>query len=82
MKNKIDQNNSSGFVFEKKGYMILLLGLVFIITGFVLMAGGGSEDPKEFNPAIFDFQRITLAPTLVMIGFAIEVFAIMRKPGK
>jgi len=82
MKNKNDQNNSSGFVFEKKGYMILLLGLAFIIAGFILMAGGGSEDPKEFNPAIFDFQRITLAPTLVMIGFAIEVFAIMRKPGK
>ena len=82
MKNKKDKTSSSGFVFEKKGYMLLLLGLAFIITGFSLMAGGGAADPSEFNPEIFNFQRITLAPALVMIGFTIEVFAIMRKPGK
>lgn len=82
MKNKKDKTPSNGFVFEKKGYMLLVLGLVFIITGFSLMVGGGAADPNEFNPEIFNFQRITLAPALVMIGFAIEVFAIMRKPGK
>jgi hypothetical protein len=82
MKKNKENAHSNGFVFERKGYLILLLGLVFIITGFALMSGGGSPDPNEFNPEIFSFRRITLAPTLVMLGFAIEVFAIMRKPGK
>lgn len=74
------QNQSSGFVFEKQGYIILLIGIAFIIVGFMLMAGGGSDDPKVFNPEIFSFRRITLAPIVVMIGFGIEIYAIMRKP--
>ena len=69
-----------GFVFEKKGYLILLSGIVLIIIGFILMSGGGSEDPNVFNPEIFSFRRITLAPLLVMLGFAVEVYAIIRKP--
>jgi len=50
--------------------------------GFVLMAGGKSDDPKVFNEAIYNFRRIRLAPTLVLIGFAIEVYAILRNPDK
>ncbi|MBC8146480.1 MAG: DUF3098 domain-containing protein, partial [Bacteroidetes bacterium] len=42
--------------------------------------GGGSPDPKEFNPEIFNFQRITLAPILILTGYVIEIFAIMKKP--
>jgi len=80
MENKTKQ--SSAFVFEKKGYIILLIGLAFIIVGFVLMSGGGSDDPAVFNPEIFSFRRITLAPLVVMTGFAIEIYAIMRKPSK
>jgi len=71
---------AQGFVFEKKGYLILLSGILLIIIGFILMSGGGSEDPKVFNPEIFSFRRITLAPLLVMLGFAVEIYAIMRKP--
>ncbi len=74
------QNQASGFVFEKQGYIILLIGMAFIIVGFMLMSGGGSDDPKVFNPEIFSFRRITLAPVVVMIGFGIEIYAIMRKP--
>ena len=78
MDNKQDQG--SGFVFEKKGYIILLTALAFIVVGFMLMAGGGSDNPNEFNPEIFSFRRITLAPVVVMTGFGIVIFAIMRKP--
>ena len=55
----------------------MLLGLGLISLGFLTMSGGGSDDPKVFNPAIFNFQRISLAPTLVLLGFATEVVAIL-----
>jgi len=50
------------------------------VVGFILMAGGGSEDPNVFNEEIFSTRRITIAPIVVLIGFVIEIFAIMRKP--
>ena len=58
------------------------IGLCFIILGFVLMSGGGSDDPNVFNPEIYNFRRIRLAPTLVLIGFAIQVYAILLNPNK
>ena len=72
MKNK---KNNKTFVFEKKNYLIMIIGLLFIATGFILMSGGASDDPNVFNPEIYNFQRIRLAPTLVLIGFAIQVYA-------
>jgi hypothetical protein len=68
------------FAFGKENYRLLFIGLAFIVLGFILMIGGGSKDPKVFNPAIFNFQHITLAPILVLIGYVIEIFAIMKKP--
>ena len=65
------------FTFSKKNYLILITGLVFIITGLVLMVGGGSEDSNLFSYEIFNFRRLTLAPILIALGFIIEVFAIM-----
>ena len=59
---------------------MLLVGLVLIIAGFLLMIGGGSKDPKVFNPDIFSFRRLTLAPILILAGYIVEIFAIMRKP--
>ncbi|NJN49987.1 MAG: DUF3098 domain-containing protein, partial [Polaribacter sp.] len=64
----------------KKNYMFMIIGLIVITTGFILMAGGGSNDPEVFNEAIYNWQRIRLAPTLVLIGFAIEIYAILTKP--
>ncbi len=58
----------------------MLIGLGIIALGFILMAGGGSDDPNVFNPAIYNFRRIRIAPTLILIGFAIEVYAILKKP--
>jgi hypothetical protein len=61
-------------------FKIMLAGLAVIFIGFLLMVGGGSKDPNVFNPEIFSTQRITVAPIVVLIGFAIEVVAIMYKP--
>lgn len=58
----------------------MIIGLAVIALGFILMAGGGSDDPNVFNPEIFSWRRIRLAPTVVLIGFAIEVYAILLKP--
>ena len=74
MKNK---KTNKTFVFEKKNYLIMIIGLLFIATGFILMSGGASDDPNVFNPEIYNFQRIRLATTLVLIGFAIQVYAIL-----
>lgn len=58
----------------------MILGLLIIALGFILMSGGGSDDPNFFNEGMYNFRRIRLAPTLVLIGFGIEVYAILLKP--
>ena len=70
------------FAFSKKNYILLIVGLAFIASGLILMIGGGSDDPTKFSDEIFNFQRLTLAPILLAIGFVIEIFAIMYKKGK
>jgi len=64
-------------LFCRENYKWMLIGLGVILIGFVLMAGGGSKDPNVFNPEIFSFRRIRLAPFLVLTGFAIEIYAIL-----
>lgn len=70
------------FIFGKKNYVFMFIGLAVIALGFILMAGGGSDDPNVFNEEIYSFRRIRLAPTLVLLGFAIEVYAILVNPNK
>ena len=70
------------FIFAKKNYQMMAIGLGVIALGFILMSGGGSEDPNIFNPEIYNFRRIKLAPTLVLIGFGIQVYAILLNPNK
>jgi len=70
----------STFIFGKKNYKFMLIGLGVIALGFLLMAGGGSNDPNVFNPDIYSWRRIRLAPALVLIGFGIEVYAILLNP--
>ena len=62
--------------FGKQNYIILLIGIALIALGFVLMIGGGSTDPDVFNEKMFNFQRLTLAPILVLAGFVVEIVAI------
>jgi len=68
------------FLFNRENYILFGIGLVFIILGFILMSGGGSEDSEVFNEELFNSRRIVLAPLLVVIGFVVEVFAILRRP--
>ena len=70
------------FIFQKKNYIVLFIGLGLIALGFILMAGGGSDDPNVFNPEIYSFRRIRLAPTLILIGLGIQVYAILLNPNK
>ena len=70
------------FVFGKKNYIVMAIGIAVIAFGFILMAGGGSDDPNVFNPEIYNFRRIRLAPMVVLIGFGIEVYAILLNPDK
>ncbi len=72
-----DKKFKKDFLFSKKNYRLLLIALSFVSFGFILMLGGGSEDPNVFNPEIFSFQRIRLAPTFVLLGFAISIYAIL-----
>lgn len=72
----------NNFLFGKKNYLIMIVGILFIALGFILMAGGGSDDPQVFNAEIYNFQRIRLAPTLILIGFSIEIYAIFASPKK
>lgn len=77
---KRKQATKQTFVFEKRNYVWMFIGLGFIALGFILMAGGGSDDPNVFSDAIFNIQRIRVAPTLILIGFGIQVYAILLKP--
>jgi len=70
------------FLFEKVNYKFLLFGIAVIALGFILMSGGGSDDPNVFNEEIFNFRRIRLAPTTVLIGFGITIYAILKNPKK
>ena len=77
-----NEENKHEFLFEKVNYKILLIGIAVIALGFLLMSGGGSDDPNVFNESVFDFRRIRLAPTTVLIGFGITIYAIVRNPKK
>jgi drug/metabolite transporter (DMT)-like permease len=67
------------FLFEKRNYRFLFLALIVISVGFILMTGGGSEDPNYFNEEIFNFRRIRIAPTLILIGFGIAMYSILTR---
>ena len=68
------------FAFGKRNYKFMIIGILFIALGFIIMSGGGSDDPNVFNEEIYSFTRIRIAPLIVIIGFAIEIYAIITKP--
>ena len=77
---KNTKDSKPQFLFGKRNYLFMLIGLACIALGFILMAGGGSDDPEVWNDAINNFQRIRLAPTLIIIGLGIQIYAIMLTP--
>jgi NADH:ubiquinone oxidoreductase subunit K len=70
------------FAFTRKNYILLIIGIAIVMLGYVLMSGGGSEDPTQFDPSIFSARRITLAPMVVLAGYVFVVYAIMYREKK
>jgi membrane-bound ClpP family serine protease len=79
-KNKIDNTSDAAFALGKENYKLLIIGFAIIVLGFLLMIGGGSDDPTVFSYDIFSFRRITLAPMVILAGMIFEIYAIMKKP--
>ena len=79
MSNQQEQKNVE-FALEKSNYILMGIGLLIIVLGLILMIGGRSDDPKVFNESMFSFQRITLAPLLILGGLVFEFYAIMKRP--
>lgn len=69
------------FPFIRENYVLMIIGLIVVAIGYLLMIGGGSSDPNQFHPdEVYSWRRITLAPIVIMIGFALEIYAIMKRP--
>lgn len=77
---KTENSKNTGFALGKENLILMAIGFAIIIMGFIIMGGGKSEDPTQFNPAIFNTQRIVIAPVVVVFGFLFEIWAIMKKP--
>jgi uncharacterized membrane protein len=71
--------NNKDFAFGKENFLIIAVAMVIIIIGFVLMSGGGSQDPAGFNPEIFNTRRIVVAPMITVIGFLLVIVGILLK---
>jgi hypothetical protein len=80
MAKKKAEKKTMGFPLDKENYRLMAIGVVLIVIGFILMAGGAPESPDKYNPGVFSFRRITLAPIIVLLGYALEAYAIMKKP--
>lgn len=75
------ENNKPHFAFQPQNYKLLLIGLAINVLGFILMIGGGTDDPTKFDgDALFSHTRITIAPFLIVAGYAVMIYSIMRKP--
>lgn len=62
----------------QRGLKLLLVGLIVMVSGYILITGGGSDDPEVFNYAMFDFRRMVAAPIVIILGIVIEIVAIMK----
>ncbi|GHU86391.1 hypothetical protein FACS1894153_3370 [Bacteroidia bacterium] len=78
--NKVQRQPMFDFAFGKENYILLIAGVVILALGYILMIGGGSKDPNVFSYDLFSTTRLTVSPILIMLGFAIEFYAIMKKP--
>ena len=76
------KNDRKKFLLNRSNYKILIISVVIIFFGYVLMSGGKSDDPNEFNPEIFNFQRIRFAPTVIIFGFILVIYSILHNEKK
>jgi len=73
------ENKNKKFLFGSNNYKLLLVSIIILFIGFLLMSGGGSDDPSKFNSEIYNFRRIRLAPILIIIGFILSILSILKK---
>jgi len=76
------ENTPTAFVFGKQNYILLLISLAVIVIGFALLSGGGSDNPNEFSEEIFSVRRLYVAPIVILTGYFLVIYAIMKKPNK
>lgn len=74
-----EKTDDAAFAFGRENYILLLLSAAILLVGYFLMAGGRADNPNEFNEAVFSFRRISLAPVIVMLGYALGIYAIVKK---
>ncbi|MBQ0159745.1 MAG: DUF3098 domain-containing protein [Bacteroidales bacterium] len=74
-----EESKQFAFVFDKINYIIMIVGIVLLALGYMLLCGGGSDDPNVFNSAMFDSRRLFVAPILITLGLVAEIVAIMYK---
>ena len=79
MATKNEMSGGDQLPFTKTNYIFLIAGFVLILIGLFLMAGGGSDDPAVFSDAIFSFRRLTLAPVVMLAGYGVVLYGIMKK---
>ncbi len=79
MSDKNYSQDKNSFAFGKVNFKILFVGLAILVVGYILMVGGGSDDPNIFNEEIFSFRRITLAPLVLLLGYGVVFYAILKK---
>lgn len=72
--------SNNKFALSPKSVRFIIVGLIVMISGYILMIGGGSDDPNVFNPEMFNFTRLVVSPLLILLGVAIIIIAIMKKP--
>ena len=72
--------SNNKFALSPKSVRFIVVGLIVMISGYILMIGGGSDDPNVFNPEMFNFTRLVVSPLLILLGVAVIIIAIMKKP--
>ncbi len=75
-----EKKNNFDFVFGKTNYMLMIAGIIVLALGYILLTGGGSDDPNTFNTEMFNARRMFVAPIMIMVGLITEILAIMLKP--
>lgn len=74
------QGEKATFAFGKENYKLMLIGIGLVAVGMLLMIGGASKDPNVFSEDIFNFQRLTLSPIVIIAGYVVVLISILKKP--
>ena len=80
MAEKKKEDKAAQMAVTRKGLILMVVGLVVTVIGFIVLSGGGSKDPNVFNEAMFDFRRLVAAPVVIVAGIVVVVVSIMRRP--